>query len=350
MNEAYPEAAAILEAAGWKPHDGWGVYTRDTLVMGFQPDGQGFHVKNWAKVSEGHPAYGADTPDTPEEAAAWLVNRFQAPTNNLSTDAMLEPFSLLAADAETGKSAGHESDAQRTDPEAFAEAGRAGGGDYSDAGGSADGAGLAGDARHVHLEAGATDAPRPLELGQDILAAEAEAGHSSDIALTEGTNPHDGGDHESGGENPASEPAHEAGSAILDADYTPVPAIEGQDVTETTDPVDAGSDSGVAYFGDNLHVIRLAKIGRVTQVAAEKKAALQFGWDVAEFAYLTNLIVRMDQGLAPDDPSARSRFALISDASRAMSAVDAFAETQVAYLNAASREEVEAFDPEAGWP
>lgn len=98
MSEAYPEAAALLQAAGWKPHDGWNVYTRDTLVMGFQPDGQAFHVKNWAAIQEGHPQWTADTPDTAEEAAAWLVERFKP--NPLTTEATLDPVALQSEEVE----------------------------------------------------------------------------------------------------------------------------------------------------------------------------------------------------------------------------------------------------------
>lgn len=289
LEASMAEADRILSLAGWRSHPEWepGQFAKANLVGGIQPDGQGCHFKDWTKIKPGDPRYSADTPDTPHEAAQWLVDNIKG-------------------------------------------------------------------ARGYRFRRKAT--LEPPSLGADILAAESEAGES---AGDEGHGDHPTGESEGDGASP--EGVHEAGSGggfvslnlldPIDADFTPViPAITDEDHIRRVAEETATDTSGVAYFGDNLHVIRLAKIGRVTQVAAEKKAALQFGWDVAEFAYLTNLIVRMDQGLAPDDPTARSRFALISDASRAMSAVDAFAETQVGYLNAASREEVEAFDPEAGWP
>lgn len=87
--EAFPEAAAILRAAGWKPHDPWGVYTRGTVVMGFSPDGQHFDVKNW-----GADVHGPDYPDDPVEAAQWLV-RLRA--NPLTSEALLEPIAIAQA-------------------------------------------------------------------------------------------------------------------------------------------------------------------------------------------------------------------------------------------------------------
>ena len=87
--EAFPEAAAILRAAGWKPHDPWGVYTRGTVVMGFSPDGQHFDVKNW-----GADVHGPDYPDNPVEAAQWLVRRR---ANPLASEATLEPIAVAAA-------------------------------------------------------------------------------------------------------------------------------------------------------------------------------------------------------------------------------------------------------------
>lgn len=108
-------------------------------------------------------------------------------------------------------------------------------------------------------------------------------------------------------------------------------------------------DGPVAYFSDDIRTIQLAKLGRLGQIARERKAALQEGWTVEEFASLQNLIMRIDRGEAPDDPEARARFLAISERSRAMNAVDAFKGQREAELEAADRDGVMAFDPEAGW-
>lgn len=112
--------------------------------------------------------------------------------------------------------------------------------------------------------------------------------------------------------------------------------------------------SGVAYFGDDIHVARLAKMGRLLEIATERKAALQEGWTVAEFASLQNLIMRINQGEAPDDVRDRERFDQISAYSRAMSHVDAFLALREAelerYAKPLDREAILAFNPEAGWP
>lgn len=178
-------------------------------------------------------------------------------------------------------------------------------------------------------------------------------------------------------------PAFEGDSDILDADYADIPAddrdflaledqsspaaIEGGDIdplliealTQEDEPVPVAPvvsepASGVVYFGDDIHIARLAKAGRLLEIATERKAALQDGWTVGEFATLQNLIMRIDQGLIPDDEPARARFLAISERSAAMSRVDAYLtqrEQELAgYANPLNREAIAAFNPEEGWP
>lgn len=209
-----------------------------------------------------------------------------------------------------------------------------------------------------------------LELGADLLAAEGEAEprtydeateeyfaeHPED-AVREAAAPLDGGSEGlSGADDIAEAEAQNAGTweafvekvrGFTDADLI---AIEGQPddiAVEEPQPTDPG---GVAYFGDNIHTIKLAKMGRLSQIARAAKEALQAGWTLAEFASLQNLIVRIDRGEAPDDPEARARFMAISERSAAMARVDAYREQREGELEEADRPGIEAFDPEAGWP
>lgn len=210
-----------------------------------------------------------------------------------------------------------------------------------------------------------------LELGADLLAAEAEAEprtydeateeYFADEALRASEPPSDGpedlrdaGGDESGDYDPSSDgrgivlgDGPDSSAAPIAADFI---AIEGQPddiAVEEPQPTDPG---GVAYFGDNIHTIKLAKMGRLSQIARAAKEALQAGWTLAEFASLQNLIVRIDRGEAPDDPEARARFMAISERSAAMARVDAYREQREGELEEADRPGIEAFDPESGWP
>lgn len=299
--EDHPDAAAILRAAGWAPHPEYGVFTRGTLVMGLTPDGQSFHVKDWARIMPGHPLYGPDTPDTAEEAAAWLVARY--PPNQLSTEATLETPAVHPAPAD-------------------------------DAGG----------------------------LGSTAVAPEAEAGESAAIAAELSEDVAAGGLVHPADPTEEPEPAV-ASHDPIDADYTDLFAAEGPDPLlelEAPEPEDFAPDdlppqSGpIAYAASDLDALVREKLGRVSQIARELKAILQEGWTLEEFASLQNLIVRIDRQEAPDDAQARARFLAISERSQAMSRVDSIRDLKEGVLEGIGRSRDYAgaveFDPEAGWP
>jgi len=360
-DEAFPQAAAVLLEAGWKPHDEWKVYTYQTLVMGFQPDGRAFHVKNWGKD-----IHGPDYPDDPVEAAHWLVSRFrkqeQIPTHETDSETVPEGRG-------SGSKVGHDLGKRERDSSdqwpggISAVTANPGMGIF----GAAEGAEPLDVQEPVREEVGdasAEAAPGPVDLGADAIT------DSGDGSVEDGA---------SGGGGDVLAPSRPEGTGhsdedIFDADYTDIPAdperlalappeepaLEGGDFDQLflpePDPADFDPDESrkiaeaVAMFGDNLPMQRLVLIGRVTQLAAEFKSVLQEGWTVAEFSELQNHVMRISQGLAPDDEHVRARFGALSEASRAMNAIDAHAEAQVAYLEAATREQIESYQPEAGWP
>lgn len=248
--EAFPDAAALLRDAGWKPHDAWSVYTRGTIVMGFEPSGLAFHVKNWAMD-----VHGPDTPDDPVEAAAWLVARFPAP---------------VAAEPEPEQSAAHE----------------------------------------AHEEIG----------------AEAEA-----VGLAVGE-PEDGSGSDGFG-----------GDAPIDADFSE-PLSLGAEILDADEP-DHGA--GAFIFGDNLHEKRTAAIGLVVQIALQ---LMPDGVDYPRLAELRNFTMGVSEGRWPDDAGLRAELDALEAIIRRANLIAAVRDEKVAGLVDATREEIEAFDPEIGWP
>lgn len=140
----------------------------------------------------------------------------------------------------------------------------------------------------------------------------------------------------------------------LDADLIPLRGIAWDENTVADEEAAASTEGPIAYAASDLDALVREKLGRVSQIARELKAALQDGWTIDEFRSLQNLIVRIDRGEATDDAQARARFVAISERSQAMSRVDAHRDALEAALDAIGKardyQGARDFDPEAGWP
>lgn len=223
------------------------------------------------------------------------------------------------------------------------------------------------------------------DLGEDIVAAEEEMGENlgddqntpvptRDAAQADPDLQDEGSDGVEGaavglgeygggeGDRSFDEADLRSDSDVIDADYEAFggrPALTDEEhIQSVASPGNTGQGGGegdtggVAYFGDNINVIRLAKIGRVTQIARDLKAALQDGWTVEDFASLQGYVVANTNeiGTFIGDPAIYADFIAVSDKIAAQRRIDGHANTQIAFIETASREDVEAFDPEAGWP
>lgn len=323
--EAHLEAAAILRDAGWTPHPEWGVYTRGTLIMGGH--GGSFHVKDFARIPPEHPLHSEDTPDTPEEAAQWLVTRFGS---------VHEVSATLDAEMERDLARGAEpSENPRTYDEATAEYFA----EYPDESNGETGENAASGSPPGHAAARPDDdtaAPDPAGEAytedQEPAASEMDASASDPI------------DADFTVEDLAAED-----DLLADEDFD-LPAIEGADV-ETEAPA---QDGPIAYGASTIDGLVREKLGRVSQIARELKAVQQEGWTVEEFAYLQNLIVRMDRGEAPNDDASRDRFLEIGRKSQAMSRIDQARDKKEGELEEiGQRRDFDAavyYEPGDGWP
>ena len=323
--EAYPEAAAILSQAGWAPHDAWQVYTRDTLVMGFQPDGQGFHVKNWVKVQPGDRAYSEDTPDTPEEAAAWLVARFKV--NPLSTEATLEPVAVLSEPEETDA---HESDSETGETLDGTEGLLEGADVRADAGGDQPGSqeGEAVDGSYVGGELLVTE---PTEFGRDNVLVE----------------------------------------SILDADFEETPDLGAELLDDEAfahgelpapDPLDFAPDEiepepehspGAFIFGDNLAHDRLVRIGQLTEHANTLLDAAKAGYSDNEHdALRSHVVTNMNEAGAyvGGRQDLFDRFIALEGVTGLVRRIEMYRDERQDFIRSADRDAVAAFEPSVGWP
>lgn len=332
--EAHPEAAAILRDAGWTPHPEWGVYTRGTLVMGGIAGS--FHVKDYARIPPGHPLHSADTPDEPHEAAAWLVARF-TPAVDLGFDlggggfgeagegaeyhieddfilAAQRGASALALQSEEGENLGHESNGETG--EAF--------------------------------ERRAEDLGRDASAGTD--GAEEQAAEPEFTVDESGSEPE----------------AQEVSSDPIDADFTiedlgsedlltdddfELPAIEGADLPEEEAPEPAAPEPPQdRFYGlDDLDRRRSLRIGDVIRYAN----GLMPRWlpeDDARLATLRNFAMGVSEKRWDDNPANQAELNALETTIRRINEIKNARDDKVAFLEGASREEIEDFAVERDWP
>lgn len=318
MTESYPEAAALLRNAGWTPHPEWGVYTRGTLVMGGL--GGSFHVKDYARVPPGHPQYSADTPDTAEEAATWLVERFApAEPNPLSLHHPDMVADALAQEPEQGETPQHESDGETGTDTSDQEAGTA-------------------------AEAGAGLGDDDFAQGSDTALAEADVradGFSEQIELRDDITDAD------------FEAIDQLGSEddLLADDDFERPAIEGadaedfapEDLTHAEPPQDR-------FIGlDDLDRRRSLRIGDTMRHANSLMPPWSEG-DLARLVTLRNFAMGVSEGRWDDDPAQSIELNALETTLRRINEIKEARDQKVAFLEATDRAGVEGFVVEADWP
>lgn len=102
-------------------------------------------------------------------------------------------------------------------------------------------------------------------------------------------------------------------------------------------------------FGDNLDQKRTAAIGLVMQAALARMPAWS-DQDTARLSELRNFAMGVAEGRWNDDPGSRGWLEELEARLRARNEIVTRRDALVEFLNGASRDELEAFDPEAGWP
>ena len=107
--------------------------------------------------------------------------------------------------------------------------------------------------------------------------------------------------------------------------------------------------SGAFIFGDNLDQKRTAAIGLVVQIALQKMPAITPA-DDARLAELRNFTLGVSEGRWANDPGKQAELEGLELIASLARQVEATRDAKVAFLVAANREQIEAFDPESDWP
>lgn len=163
-----------------------------------------------------------------------------------------------------------------------------------------------------------------------------------------------------GSESTAWEPdAEQPADEPIDADYT-LPEIElippeadptfGSELLDWEGELAAEPEpeaSGAFIFGDNLDQKRTAAIGLVVQAAIVRMPA---PIDYAVLSELRNFTLGVSEGRWPDDPAQRAELDVLEARERRRRAIETARDDKTAFLVSATREQIEAFDPESDWP
>lgn len=292
-------AAEILSEAGWQPMPGWAAYQRGSAVGGIDPGG----TARWKVIDmipDGHPLYGPDTPDTHEEAAAWLVAHAKA----LGVRTVTVGVGAAPADAAPAVASERTQGRPESEPELVVA--------------------LAPDSVPVSVVRGDLIAPRKTPGAED-------AEYESLVDLTA---------------LPAPTPPPVEGPGELLA--------IGEEIKDFAP--DENVDAGIAQFifGDNLALDRLVRQGQVATRSAEliEEARAVSRFDLAEFTALQSYVVsNLDAaGGFTGDGARYARFVELSDVQGVIRNVEGERDAKIDFLRTAGREAVACFDPLAGWP
>lgn len=320
------EAERLLRDSGWAPHPKLGVYVLGDMVMGLEPGGGSFHVKSVTMIPPGHPQYDADTPDEHHEAAAWLIARFAVASGG---DAEQIP-----GDEARGEIGAAET-ANPSDPLTGNNGGAASGHDEASLFGEVEAP------DEAHGEAGGAEEPDcSIRSERDD---EADVGHGVPghrLATAEAA----GGDDISGERSVV--PADE----WLEADYSeidPPPAA-------SSEPAEPPQNR---FYGlDDLDRRRALRIGDVAVIAAERILLVEEEAGETEGEWLRvqgHVVSHLDKftgAYTHPDTATYDRFIVLSNARARIGSIDEHRKQVTTALLSASREEVEAFDPQDGWP
>ena len=152
---------------------------------------------------------------------------------------------------------------------------------------------------------------------------------------------------------PILEPDAALASEPIDAEYfaaADLPALEAPELSEelaSEHPQEYGA--GAFIFGDNLDQQRTAAIGIVNQFAL----SLMPEWsaeDETELVSLRNYALGVNELGWPHDEARAARLDDLEATQGRLRLVEQAMLSKVRFLNTASRDELAAFDPEAGWP
>lgn len=216
--------------------------------------------------------------------------------------------------------------------------------------------------------------PEPEQIPQDETHGETGEVAAQDDEVYAAVEPYNSGpvfdaDTSSGhGESDDDEqPGRDDPGAVLDADYT-LPEIElippeldpdfGAELLEFEGELSEPKEeapSGAFIFGDNIHQMRTAATGLTVQAAMRRMPP---EIDVKRYGELRNFAMGVSEGRWQQDAALSKELDELEANNSLRLAVDEVLKRKVEHLNGneakgippATREQIEAFDPESDWP